>query len=166
MKKYLILILATPLLVSFLTHKYYLSVTDLEYNEEAQSIQMITRIFYDDLEDVLNERYDQDITISPVSDQEKIDLYLKKYLTTKIIVEVNNESKNLQFIGKEYEDDYVVCYLEIENIPGIKSFDITNELLMDFFPEQKNMLHTSIYGKKKSFLLIEGNAGAVLNFSE
>lgn len=166
MKKYLILILATPLLVSFLTHKYYLSVTDLEYNEEAQSIQMITRIFYDDLEDVLNERYDQDITISPVSDQEKIDLYLKKYLTTKIIVEVNNESKNLQFIGKEYEDDYVVCYLEIENIPGIKSFDITNELLMDLFPEQKNMLHTSVYGKKKSFLLIEGNAGAVLNFSE
>ena len=58
MKKYLFLVLVIPLLLSFTMHKYYLSVMDLEYNEDAKAVQMVTRIFYDDLEDVLNERYD------------------------------------------------------------------------------------------------------------
>lgn len=166
MKKYIIIALIIPSLMSFTLHKYYLSVTDVEYNAEAKSVQLITRIFYDDLEDVLNERYDKNFILSDRSDQEEIDNYLKKYLTSKIKIRVNDELKKLQFVGKEYEDDYVVCYIETSGVDSITKFEIENELLIDLFPEQKNMIHTKIYKRQKSFLLTRESAKAMLNFSE
>jgi len=154
------------LCTSFTIHKYYLSVTDMEYNKEAESIQIITRLFYDDLEDVLRERYDKTIIVDATSDQEILDLYIKKYLKKKFRITVNEEEKILSFLGKAYEDDYVVCYLEIKDVPSIQTIEIGNTLLMDVFTEQKNIIHTHILGEKKSLLLVDGNTKAVLNFSE
>ncbi len=138
----------------------------MEYNEKEASLQMITRLFYDDLEDVLRERYDETIIVDATSDQKTLDGYIKKYLQKKIKVTVNGEDKVLSYLGKEYEDDYVVCYIEITDVPSIQRIEIENTLLMDAFEEQKNMVHTDILGKKKSLLLVDGNAKAVLNFSE
>ena len=154
------------LCTSFTVHKYYLSVTDLEYNEEAASLQMITRLFYDDLEDALRERYDETIIVDATSDQDVLDTYIKKYLKKKLTIKVNGELRELTYLGKEYEDDYVVCYIEITEVSSIQTVEIENTLLMDAFSEQKNMVHTNILGKKKSLLLVDGNAKAVLNFSE
>lgn len=166
MKHLKYLLLLAPLFLSFGAHKYYLSVTDVTYNAEAESLQIITRLFYDDLEAVLQERYDQNITVDATADQTKLDRYLEKYMAAKLEISVNGAVKEQTFIGKEYEDDYVVVYIEIEDLASIMDVTITNELLMDLFPDQKNMMHTEISGKKKSFLLIKGNAKAVLNFSE
>ena len=52
-------------------HKYYLSVTDVVYDEQEKSIQMISRLFYDDLEAVLQERYDETIVVDATANQEK-----------------------------------------------------------------------------------------------
>jgi hypothetical protein len=143
-----------------------LSVTDIAYNKEEASLQIITRLFYDDLEDVLREGYSEDLTVDATSNQEELDVYIKKYLKRKIKITVNGEEKMLSYLGKEYEDDYVVCYIEITDIPSIQTLELENTLLMDAFTEQKNMVHTDILGKKKSLLLVDGNAKAVLNFSE
>ena len=168
MKKIVILasIACLFLCTSFTAHKYYLSVTDIAYNKEEASLQIITRLFYDDLEDVLRERYSEDLTVDATSNQEELDVYIKKYLKRKIKITVDGEEKTLSYLGKEYEDDYVVCYIEITDIPSIQTLELENTLLMDAFAEQKNMVHTDILGKKKSLLLVDGNAKAVLNFSE
>lgn len=154
------------ILMSFTTHKYYLSVTDVSYNEEEASIQMITRLFYDDLEDVLKERYDESLLVDATADQEKLDVYIKKYISKKLKITVNGEAKVVSFVGKEYEDDFVVCYIEVSDIRSLTTLEIENTMLMDLFPEQKNMMHTDILGKKKSLILIDDNAKAVLNFSK
>ncbi|MBV1924991.1 MAG: peptidase E [Dokdonia sp.] len=166
MKKTFILLVFVPLLLSMAAHKYYLSVTDMEYNESSQSLQMITRLFYDDVQAVLQARYDETIVVDATEDQEPLDRYLTKYLNAKLKVAINGESQELLFVGKEYEDDYIVLYTEIEGVTSIKTLTIENTLLMDVFPEQKNMVHTEILGKKKSFLMEIDNPKGVLNFSE
>lgn len=162
----LVLVILLPILSSFYAHKYYLSVTDIAFNEEAKAIQIISRLFYDDLEAVLQERYDENLMVDPAEDQKKLDAYLSRYLRAKLKITVNGREQEVNFLGKEYEDDYVVCYVEIANIEDVKSVNIENTLLMDVFPEQKNMVHTEILGKKKSLLLREGKTKALLNFSE
>ena len=114
----------------------------------------------------MQERYDETLIVDPDADQEKLDKYLSKYLSQKIEITVNGTSQKLVFIGKEYEDDYVVCYIEASDIQSIKSVKIKNTLLMDLYKEQKNMVHTNILGKKKSLLLQDGKTQALLNFSE
>jgi len=168
MKKIVLLasVVCLFLCTSFATHKYYLSVTDITYNKEEGSLQMITRLFYDDLEDVLRERYKEGLTVDETSNQEELDLYIRKYMNAKVIIKVDGETKTLSYLGKEYEDDYVVCYVEITGVDSLTTLEIDNTLLMDAFTEQKNMVHTDILGKKKSLLLVDGNAKAVLNFSE
>ena len=154
------------MLLSATAHKYYLSVTDVVYNEESGSIQMITRLFYDDLEAVLKERYDESIRIDATEDQEELDRYIEKYVAIKLKLAINGEDQKITYVGMEYEDDYAVVYTEVPNIKSIKSLHIENLLLTDLFTEQKNMMHTTFSKKKKSFLLTLGNANAVLNFSE
>lgn len=166
MNKIVLLALISPLLVAAGAHKYYLSVTDLAYNEEASSVQMISRLFYDDLEAVLQERYDDSIVVSETENQEKLDRFIEKYLTAKLKITINNQDQKISYVGKKYEDDYVVIYSEIEGIKKVSSIEIENLLLTDLFTEQKNMVHTDISQKKKSFLLTLEKAKAVLNFSE
>lgn len=166
MKKTILLLLFVPLLVSVTVHKYYLSVTDLEYNEEAQSLQIITRLFYDDVEAVLQTRYDENIVVDATADQTTLNRYLTKYVKAKLKFTLNGAAQELLFVGKEYEDDYIVIYTEIEQVSDLKTLTIENTLLMDVFPEQKNMVHTEILGKKKSFLMEVDNANVLLNFSE
>lgn len=145
-------------------HKYYLSVTDIAYDQDEKSVQMITRLFYDDLEAVLQERYDETIVVDATANQEKLDVYLNKYLQKKLVITINGEEREFQFLGKEYEDDYVVCYMEITDVESVNAFAVDNQLLMDLFPDQKNMVHTTIGNNKKSFLLTMGNAKGLLKF--
>ena len=166
MKKIILLLIVTPLIMAASIHKYYLSVTDLNYSEEAQSVQIITRLFYDDLEAVIQERYDTDVVVDATSDQKEIDGYLIKYFQKKMLITINGEQREMNFVGKKYEDDYVVCYLEIPDVNAIKTFEIESTLLMDVFPDQKNMVHTTIAGKKKSFLFTAANAKGLLNFTK
>ena len=97
-------LLLIPVLNSFYMHKYYLSVTDLTYNEEEKSVQMITRLFYDDLEAVLQERYDKNLEVNQDAEQKEIDYYLSKYLSKKLKITINSVDQELHYLGKEYED--------------------------------------------------------------
>ena len=166
MKKFLglILIVILPLLAFTTVHKYYVSVTQIDYIEEREELQLTSRIFIDDLEKLLRQRYDESITLAGDNESDKVDLYLGKYLRQKIGVKINGETRTLSFLGKEYEDDIAICYLEISDIQSIKSIEITNTVLFDIFEEQKNIIRMKINSKRKSFILIPENDKGLLNF--
>ena len=153
-----------PLFAFTAVHKYYVSVTQIDYIKEKKSVQITSRIFIDDFEKLLRERYDQNITLAKDQDEKQIDLYIEKYLKSKLKININNKPVNLVFIGKEYEDDIMNCYLEIENISEITSFEVVNEVLFDMFKEQKNIVRTFINSKHKSFVLIPKKDKGMLNF--
>lgn len=162
--KLLITVLVFTTLSFTAVHKYYVSITQIEYIKEKQSVQIITRIFIDDIEKLLRTRYNDSITLQENEQEVEIDSYIQKYLKSKIEIDINNQPVVLNFIGKEYEADLVYCYLEIENVKEIKSFSIKNKVLFDLFPEQKNVIRTTINTKNKSFILIPENDKGLLNF--
>ncbi len=141
-------------------HKYYVSVTDVEYSGKSKALQITSRLFIDDFEKVLHERYENSIKID---NQNKADYYIASYYTKKFVVTVNKQPQKLKFIGKEIEDDMVVSYFEIENVPTINTLAITNKLLFDQFEGQQNITHIKINNTKKSFLLIKDKPSGLLN---
>ena len=153
-----------PLLAFTTAHKYYVSVTKIEYVKDKESVQIISRIFIDDFEKLLRERYDENITLNVKDELSTIDSYIERYLNEKLRIDINGQALNLTYLGKEYEDDIVFCYLEIEKIANIKSFEISNKILLDMFEEQENIVRTNINGKRKSFILKKGNDKGVLKF--
>ncbi|HCY81278.1 MAG TPA: peptidase E [Xanthomarina gelatinilytica] len=159
-----ILVLLLPLLAFTTFHKYYVSVTQIEYVKKQQSVQIISRIFLDDFEDVLQARYNEKLFLGPQMETEDANFYIERYLKTKMIMKINGEEKTLNFIGKEYENDIVVCYLEIEGVKNIDTFEIENTVLFDLYAEQQTIVRTKINSKNKSFILIKENDKGLLNF--
>ena len=168
MKKHFLILfyvsIASFLMSFFNGHEYYVSVTKIEYVKEEKSLQIISQIFIDDFEKLLRERYDESIVLAEKDEPEIIETYMKKYLNIKLDFKVNTRDVKFNFIGKEYKEDIVYCYLEIENIEDIKTIEIKNQVLFDICPEQQNILRTKIKGKTKSFILVKENDKAVLNF--
>ena len=157
-------VLIVPLFGFNLAHKYYVSVTEIEYVKEQKSLQIVSRIFIDDIENVLRERYDESITLAGEKEKSTVNYYVEKYLKEKIKIRVDDEMKELNFIGKEYEDDIVFCYLEISGIEEINTIEISNEVLFDMFSDQQNIIRAKIKSKNKSFILIKENRKGLLNF--
>lgn len=163
LKKFLILLIL-PLLSFTTAHKYYVSVTQIDYIKDKQALQITSRIFVDDFERLLQERYDESIVLATGDQETQIDLYIEKYLRSKLLISINGTPSKFVFLGKSYEDDIVTCYLEIENIAEISSFEIKNLLLFDIFEEQKNIVRTYINSRYKTFTLSLENDKGMLNF--
>lgn len=164
-KTILLLLVALPLLGAT-AHKYYFSVTQADYDAKDHALKMVTRVFYDDLQKVFQERYDKSIKVDASYDQKKLDGYIQRYFNQKFIVKINGKERRLNYIGHKDEMDYVVCFIEVTDVQNPKSISIENTLLMDLFQDQKNVVHLNTGTTKKSFLLTRDNDKAVLNFSE
>jgi len=161
----LVLLIAIPFLMATSAHKFYVSVTKIEYKENEKSLQMIARVFIDDFETLLRERYDENITLDEKNESKQIDVYSGKYFSEKFKVKLNNEEVTYTFLGKEYEDDIIYFYLEIDNVDKINSLEITNKIMFDLFEEQQNIIRTKIYSKNKSFILTSSNDKGMLKFN-
>ncbi len=162
--KYSLLVLVFSLFAFNSAHKYYVSITKIEFVKEKKVVQIISRIFIDDFERLLRKRYDESIVLNDGQDETIIDDHIKKYVSSKIKISINGNPQTLSFIGKKYDNDIVICYLEIENVSSIETFEIKNKVLYDMFEEQKNIVRTFINNQNKTFVLIPENDKGMLNF--
>ncbi|MCM4160035.1 hypothetical protein DHB64_09050 [Antarcticibacterium sp. W02-3] len=145
-------------------HKFYVSVTEIEHNQKNESLQIISRVFIDDFENVLNLRYSQGLTLDPRDESPGAEDYIRKYLNQKLQLTVNGKTVDIEYLGKEYENDMLVFYIEAPGIKDVKNVLVRNTVLMDMFEEQKNLVHVKVKGKTKSMVLVTGREENTLNF--
>ncbi|MBL4887503.1 MAG: hypothetical protein JKZ03_03430 [Flavobacteriaceae bacterium] len=162
--KYLWLILLLPLL-AFTAHKFYVSITKIEYAPQEEAVQIITKIFVDDFQHLLQKRYDVALVLDEKDESKLADGYIEKYLLQKIKIEINGEVAHLNYLGKEYDKDLLLCYIEIEGVKTLNSIYIENKVLMDMYDEQQNIIHVKVQGKRRSLILERGNANGMLKFN-
>ncbi|APG64771.1 hypothetical protein LPB136_05075 [Tenacibaculum todarodis] len=163
MKKIITLFVLLPLL-SFSAHKYYLSLTQIEFNKEAQSVQIITNVFMDDIELAINKDYTVDLQLTTEKEPKNVDEYFEKYVTKHLKIKIDNIDKPFTFIGKEYDGDIVYFYLEIENITAVATLEINNTILVKHFPDQQNLIKAKANGKNISKMLTKKNDKGLLKF--
>ena len=162
-QKAFLLFLIVPLL-SFSTHKYYLSLTQIEYKSEARSLQIIINVFMDDIEIALNEKYQINLQLTSKEELKNNNIYFHTYLKEKLHLKINDVSREFNYLGKEYDGDLVYFYLEIENINDINSLEVVNTLLISNFPKQENLLKTKIHNKYQGLLLTAKKTTGLLKF--
>lgn len=159
-----ILMLLLVFSLSSFSHKFYVSVTEVEYNKETKSLQIISRIFIDDLEKLLQERYDHSVKLSMKGDEGDVKTLISKYLNQKFSVEVNGKNYPFKYLGKEYDKDMAVLYIEVPNVPEFTLVKIKNAVLTDLFSDQKNLVHVEHKGETKSLILTAERDEEILIF--
>lgn len=143
-------------------HKFYVSTTKIEYVEQQQSVQIISKLFIDDLEEVLRKRYDESIVLN--SNNESEEDFVKRYLLQKVQITINGIPATLEYVGKEYEVDVIKVYFEINDIMEFNTIEIENMVLFDLFDEQQNIIHLKTADSRRSLILNKENPKGVLNF--
>lgn len=163
-KRFLLLLL--PLFAFVTVHKYYLSVTSIKYSEKEHTFQITSRIFIDDFDKLIKERYDYTAKLATKEEGNQSEIYIEKYMNTKFRMKVNGEEVDYNYIGREYNGEHLVIYLEVENIvyDELKSVEVENNVLTDLFEEQQNIVHFKLKDKRESFVLIKGNNKGMLKF--
>ena len=153
----LLLLVCALFFTSFSNHKYYVSTTKIAYVSASKSLQITLHVFTDDMEVLLNQRYSEHYKLESDNYPKQIHKTIDKYVNSKLKIVADDNPLKLQFIGKKYRDDQVVCYFEVEQVPPFKKLEIANSLLFDLFEDQQNIVHFVSDTMKKSFLQIQGN---------
>ncbi len=162
-----VLISTAVLLMSFSAlHKFYLSVSEITYSESDQKLRIVSRIFIDDLDAVLLSRYEIDSKLTTEFEDQMAQYYVEKYLKAKLLLRVNGTVLEYNILGHKVDNDQLVFFMEADfkELENIKSIEVQNEVLMDLFEEQQNIVHLQLKGKKKSLMLIRERSSGLLNF--
>ena len=154
--KFILIIFLIPIF-AFSMHKYYISLTNIEYKKENNSLQITVKLFIDDLQETINNTYNTNHELTLQNERSVVDSLIVKYSTDHFKIELNETATKYLYLGKEYDSDVVYLYFEIENIQNFYSIGIQNNMLIEFFPEQKNIVKLNINKKKKSFILTSEN---------
>ncbi|UWX54142.1 hypothetical protein NYZ99_14115 [Maribacter litopenaei] len=154
-----------PLLAFTAAHKFYISVTNVNYSEKDDALQITSRLFLDDMNAVLKERYGIQPKLGIKAESELNREYFEKYLRSKFTVEIDGKTVPYTFLGKKYDTDMVICYPEVPkiNLLGVSTIAITNELLTDMYYDQQNVVHFKVKGQKKSYVLVKSDTKGMLN---
>ncbi len=150
-------------LLSFVTHKYYVSLTQIYHNEKEKSVEITLQVFTDDLELCLNNQFNETLVIANSKDKLQTNQFIFEYLNQKLWLNINGKPLKYQMIGYETKDDLTFIYLEIKGIKALKSLDISNLLFFEVFEEQQHIVKIKTKGVHKNILLLKDKNQATIN---
>ena len=142
--------------VETIEHKFYLSVSKVNYSEEDKALQMVSRVFIDDLELAINQRYGIALALDTEAEQKALaQQTISRYLSRMLQLRVNNELVESHFIGHTYEADQILLLVEFKGITfsTTTNMEFQNRLLTDVFDAQQNLVHFTLPSFKKSVVL-------------
>ncbi len=163
MRKIISFSLLVFVISAFGLHKYYISLTQINYIEDQKSLQLTTSVFIDDLENVLRKTYDTIVTIGETDNQLMDSLY-RNYLNNNLRVSVQGQKVHLKLLLAEVETDEVFFYIEGENIDAFTDMEVVNSMFVSQIFEQQNIIKTSVNGKHKSLILNRQKTKAIFNY--
>lgn len=131
-------------------HPFYLSVTDIKYNEKNKSLEIACKMFTNDLEGALKKTTGKKIDIINPKDKKEVEKILYDYINKRFNLTLNGKLTILKYIGYEKEEDVIWTYMEIEKCEKPKLVTINTSLLYDFIKDQINLVSLEVGGNKQS----------------
>ncbi len=165
-KNYLLQVLLFCFLLTTLSavgvHKFYVAIHQINHAKEKKMLQITSRLFIDDINEAIEKKYRKKCDLTTDNETpEQVEL-LKKYFAEKFLIKVNGQSKVLEYLSKETEDNVLICYLRIKEVPKINSIEIENTMIMENHGEQQNIIQAHFNGSKQSLLLTTENFKGML----
>ena len=125
----------------FLAHPVYVSMTNVDFDAQKGDVVLSIRIFTDDLETILHNKYDVDGWIGTPKEHRDGRRLLKEYVNERFSIVVNNgEKMDLQTDSMTIMDDMMWFYMNGKVQKTIHHIEINNRLLTDFFSNQTNLV--------------------------
>ena len=145
-------------------HPFYVSMTDINYNDKNKSLEISVRIFTDDFEQTLRKSHQDKIDILHPANQELMNKYVSAYIQQHLQLKVNDKPVQLNFVGYEQQSESIWSYFEVQQVAQVNKLAIMNDLLHEYNNNQINMMHVKVKEAEKSNKLNYPENTAVFTF--
>ena len=160
------MVLSVILFFSGWFHPIHVSVTEINYSEKDKALQMVSRIFIDDLElAIQQELKDNYLNLPNPGGGQTTDQIVSAYLLKHIKIKVDGNPQKLNYLGHEIDGLAIICYIEIPNIKKLKTIEPMNDVIMDKHHDQSNLVHVTYKEQLKSLRLVRNKPSDVLIFN-
>ena len=145
-------------------HPIHVSVTEIEMDEKDKRLEIMMRVFTDDLELTLRKAKNKpELDLLGLTEKERDNL-VSGYLNDHFRVSLDGKPHKVTYLGHEQEDLALIIYLEIPNVRQWKSIQIQNDMIMEMHSDQSNLVHVTVKETVKSLRLTKNNPVDKLTF--
>lgn len=132
-------------------HDIHLSKTTINYSHEKREIQIVTKLFIDDIERALLADGYTDLKLCTNQESPKSDLALAEYVKKHIFIN-DYTIEDYVFLGKEPSNDFtaVWIYYKIEDVSSPQALDVKADFLYELFDDQKSIVSITVDNVQKA----------------
>lgn len=163
------MLLTIPLIINIfintIIHPFHVSVCEIYHNENTNSLEISMKIFMDDFELSIQQNGVPEFKLID-EDPEKVEkTHIDSYLKNHFTLEINGHFAELDFLGFEFDDNAILCYMESKKVKKINSIEINNSMLTEVYDDQINLTHFQYKDEMKSLKATKENTIGIINTS-
>ena len=134
-----------------MSHKFHVSVAALEFNPKSQSVEVVLRVYADDLENALSQHAKRPIKLDPAKSKEAGEVVMS-YLRGQFELRTA-AGKPVKFTwvgieGQPEQMDMFWLYFEGKLPGGLAGAQLKNRVFCDLFDDQVNIVNAKHQGKQ------------------
>jgi hypothetical protein len=133
-------------------HKFHASITQMDYNDKAQGVEVVTRFFVDDFETAVSQHAKREIKFgTPQALKDKaIAAAVLAYLRDRIeLKSAKGVPVKFTWVGMEAQADMIWVYYEGKLAGGLANAQFRHRTLHELFEDQVNIVNYK-YGGQQS----------------
>jgi hypothetical protein len=146
-------------------HPLHISVTNIDYAKNEGQIDISVKLFRDDFELVLYQKYQQQINFEDGPSQVTTDSIIGRYVEDNFKLEVDRHKVKLILKDKKIEEGSVWLNYMIDVNHKVGELKIENSLLTDLYNDQKNLVIVNFGTQHKGFTLSKDESVFSLNLN-
>ncbi len=146
-----------PLTAAAMLHPMHVSVTEIEMDEKEKRLEIMMRVFIDDLETTLRQYTKQpelDI-INPKG--QTLDQMMEPYLRSHFRILLDSKPQVMKYLGHEKENEAFIFYIEVDKVRKWKTIQVRNDIITEIYDDQSNLVHVTWLETVRSLRLTRTN---------
>lgn len=154
--------LASGLIAPARAHGFHASFTIVELNPRTQSLEILHRIFIQDLELILTARTGEQTKLEEGPRTEKlIEDYLLRVFSLKA---ADGQTLKPEWIGMKLEVDTAFIYQEVPKAGPLTGLTVADQILTETNNDQVNSVNVTIGGRTQTAVFTINDPAQTLNF--
>lgn len=125
-------------MLACLPHKFHASITELEVNPETGKIEVVMRLFTDDLESALGKRLGRPVVIDRDDLSGEVLAYARDVFR---IEDGKGQLLTLNWVGMEVQVKNTFVYLELDQPAALEGMTLVQRVFCELFNDQVNTVN-------------------------
>lgn len=144
-------------------HPIHVTRTEINYESKSQSLQLTLFVYIDDLEDAVKQTGQPVLHLATSKELKNADVLLHNYLKNVLKIASPNRSFQINWVGKELSDSPLAMfiYLEIEDVQDGITLSMKNDVLLDLYDDQTNIIESKKNNKAITTVYIKERGKSV-----